>query len=143
MLVKLKSLLVDLRTVGIQIDEDNIVSAPALWNGVSVSLNASGQIDPTIVWQVIWELYEIKFRLEMLALDKYMVPEPQGDSDEAEMLREGWYDRESQAHSCWPGLPHLPKYAEPGLSSLRGVYRVRYVKGLFDLVWAWPGPKPL
>lgn len=142
MLTQLKSVLEDSRSVGIQIDADNIASVPALWNGVKVNLNASGQIDPSIVRQVIWELYEIKFRLEMLVLDRYMVPEPQGDTDEVEMLKEAWYEREFQVHRCWPGLPHLPKYTDPGFSSQRGTYRICYLKGLFDLVKAWPGVKP-
>ncbi|KAE9402360.1 hypothetical protein BT96DRAFT_991331 [Gymnopus androsaceus JB14] len=91
-------LLEDSCSVGIQIDADNIVSVPALWNGIKVNLNASGQIDANIVRQVIWELYEIKFCLEMLMLDRYMVLEPQGDTDEVEMLKEAWYEREFQVH---------------------------------------------
>ncbi|KAE9385900.1 hypothetical protein BT96DRAFT_1006616 [Gymnopus androsaceus JB14] len=142
MLMQLKSVLEDSRSVGIQIDADNIASVPALWNGVKVNLNASEQIDPSIVRQVIWELCEIKFCLEMLVLDRYMVPEPQGDTDEVEMLKEAWYEREFQVHCCWPGLPHLPKYTDPGFSSQRGTYRICYLKGLFDLVKAWPGVKP-
>ncbi|KAE9384923.1 hypothetical protein BT96DRAFT_950225 [Gymnopus androsaceus JB14] len=78
----------------------------------------------------------------MLVLDRYMVPEPQGDTDEVEMLKEAWYEREFQVHCCWPGLPHLPKYTDPGFSSQRGTYRIFYLKGLFDLVKAWPGVKP-
>ncbi|KAE9389069.1 hypothetical protein BT96DRAFT_947143 [Gymnopus androsaceus JB14] len=142
MLTQLKSVLKDSCSVGIQIDADNIVSVPALWNGAKVNLNTSGQIDPSIVWQVIWELYEIKFCLEMLVLDRYMVPEPQGDTDEVEMLKEAWYEREFQVHHCWPGLPYLPKYTDPGFSSQHGTYHICHLKGLFDLVKAWLGVKP-
>ncbi|KAE9384922.1 hypothetical protein BT96DRAFT_950224 [Gymnopus androsaceus JB14] len=41
MLTQLKSVLEDSRSVGIQIDAENIASVPALWNGVKVNLNTS------------------------------------------------------------------------------------------------------
>lgn len=143
MLENLKLLLADSQSVGIEIEANTLTSAPALWKGVAVNLNTQGQMDTTIVQEVMWELYEIRFRLEVVSLDRYMVPEPLGDSDEADMLREAWYEREMIVHHCWPGLAHAAKYVEPGLSSYRPLgYRVRYLKGLFNLIRGWPGLKP-
>lgn len=144
MLDILTSLIRESNSIGIQLDADRIATAPAYWNDEVVQCNAYGSLDPQIVREVVWELYEAKFRLEMLAIDRYMVPEPQGDSEEAQMLKEAWYAREAEIHRCWPGLAHRPRISQPGLSTHSNqLPRAQYLKGLFDLVRGWPGRKPI
>lgn len=106
MLGELRSLLKSSHATGIAIDVDHIMSAPALWNGVNVNVTASGELDPRIVWEIVWELLEAKFCLKLLMLDKHLVPEPVGESDEDDMMREIWYERDTQVHRCWPGLSY-------------------------------------
>jgi len=144
MLDILRSLVRESHSMGIQLDEYKISSAPAYWNGQLVQRNAYGSLDPRIVREIVWELYEAKFRLEMLTIDRHMVPEPEGDGEEAEMLKEAWFARELEVHQCWPGLAHCPRIAQPGFSSHSNQpLRVRYLKGLFNLVKGWPGEKPI
>ena len=73
-----------------------------------------------------------------------MVPEPKGDGEEVEILREAWFAREMVVNQCWPGLVHPPLIMQPGLSSHSNQPpHVCYLKGLFDLVKGWPGIKPI
>lgn len=144
MLDLLKSFIKESNSAGIVLNEHSISSAPAYWNGQLIQCNAYGSLDPQIVWEVVWELYEAKFRLEMLTIDRKLVPEPEGDGEEAEMLREVWFARELDVHRCWPGLAHCPSIAHPGFSSKSNQpLRARYLKGLFHLVKGWPGKKPI
>lgn len=115
MLVELQSLMESSHATGIEINMEHLTSAPALWNGSDLA--SSGALDPHIVQQIVWELYEAKFRIELLTLDKCLVPEPLGETDEAELMREIWYEWDIKVHRCWPGLSYRPLYAHPGLSS--------------------------
>lgn len=92
MMELLRALMKDSTSSGIQLDERNITTAPACWNGAEVNLNASGQIRAEIVQEIIWELYEAKFRLEMFLIERKMVPEPTGSGEEWEMVQEIWYE---------------------------------------------------
>lgn len=122
------------------LDEDALSSAPTYWNERLVDRDV---LDPSIVREIVWELYEAKFRLELLTLDRHMVPEPQGDSEESEMLRERWFAREVEVHRCWPGLAHRPNTRHCGFSSHSDQpNRFRYLEGLFHLIKGWPGRKP-
>ncbi|KAE9389900.1 hypothetical protein BT96DRAFT_1002823 [Gymnopus androsaceus JB14] len=69
MLDILRSLVRESHSMGIQLDKNKISSAPAYWNGQLVQHNAYGLLDPQIVWEIVWELYEAKFCLEMLTID--------------------------------------------------------------------------
>lgn len=73
-----------------------------------------------------------------------MVPEPVGSGDEWEMAQEIWYERERLVHRCWPGQAHRPQSSRPGFSTIGdNSLRIPFVKALFNLVQAWPGPKPI
>ncbi|KAE9397091.1 hypothetical protein BT96DRAFT_941147 [Gymnopus androsaceus JB14] len=143
MLEILKALVKESHSSGIVINEHNLSGMPAYWKGQLVQCNASGSLDPQIVWEVVWVLYEAKFRLEIRTLDRYIVPQPEGDSEEVEMLRESWFARELEIDRCWPGLAHCPRSTQPGFSTHSNEpLRIRYLKGLFNLVKGWPGEKP-
>lgn len=140
MLAELRTLLESSHSTGVILNMENLTSAPALWNGINIT--SPSALDPNIIREIVWELYEAKFRIELLMLDKHLVPEPVGESDEAELMREIWYEWDIQVHHCWPGLAYRPLYAHPGLSSSRAQsLRISYLKGLFDLVQGWPGDK--
>lgn len=143
MLGKLKEVLKQYHSTGIIIDEDNLASIPATWNSLPVTLDSAGALPSSLVQQVTWELYELQFRLELITLDRYMVPEPQGSGDGIQLERQLWLAREAKVSLCWPGVTCSPRYVEPGFSSLlKQSVRVPYVKAFFELVRAWPGPKP-
>lgn len=101
---------------GISLDANGLITGPALWSGVELHVNGSGQLSPQIVQEIIWELYEAKFRLEMFIIEHRMVPEPVGHNDQAEMAREIWYKRELLVHRCWPVPAYRPSCQNPGFS---------------------------
>lgn len=53
MMELLRALMKDSKSSGIQLNESNITTAPARWNGVEVTLNASGQLDVGVVREII------------------------------------------------------------------------------------------
>ncbi|KAF9073013.1 hypothetical protein BDP27DRAFT_1417480 [Rhodocollybia butyracea] len=125
---------------GILIDEENIVKLPATWNNKEVKLNSQGLLDHQLMREILWELCEARFWLEIIMLDHAMVPEVQGAEENSEVRRQL---RDVKRHLCWPGLPYRPEFQHLGSSSfLKQDVRLPYVKALFDLVSAWPGPKP-
>ncbi|KAF9061104.1 hypothetical protein BDP27DRAFT_1369952 [Rhodocollybia butyracea] len=69
MLVELRKLIKDSCSMGIELNE----------------LTEAGTVDDQIVQEVMWELYESNFRLELIQLDRYMVSEPVEDGDEVEL----------------------------------------------------------
>lgn len=132
----LQSLVKESHSRGIVLDEQNISSAPARWNNQLVQCNTYGSLDPQLVCEVVWELYEAKFRLEILTIDRHLVPEPQGHGEEVQMQKEEWFLREL--------LAHHPYITQPGLSSSSNhSLRTQYLRGLFYLVKGSPGKKPL
>lgn len=130
-------------STGMSLHENNLITGPALWNGVELHVDGSGRLSPQIVQEIIWELYEAKFRLEMFMIDRKMVPEPLGHDDQAKMAQEIWYERELLVHRCWPGQAHHPSHQNPGFSQHHShSSHIPFVKALFNLVQGWPGPKP-
>ncbi|KAJ3739147.1 hypothetical protein DFH05DRAFT_1457453 [Lentinula detonsa] len=141
MMKELDSLVKECREFGVTLDTKNLARVPAMWGERVITLDAAGNIDQEVCQQVVWELFEIKFRHELFALDKWLVPKQEGDSDDAVIQREAWYQRELLVYRCFPGLAYKPM--EPGFSSHRDhSYRVEYVRGLYNLMRGWPGPKP-
>lgn len=76
MLEKLRGIVAESQSIGISIDEENIVSTPATWNNKEVTLNAEGSLDHHLVQEILWELFEGYFCLEIITLDCAMVPKP-------------------------------------------------------------------
>lgn len=144
MLALLEGLIDSSQSSSITLDVKTTIRAPAFWNGAEVHLNALGQLDSRIVQEIIWELYEAKFRLELIALHHKMLPKPQGSGEQFELAQEIWYDRERLVYRCWPGQAHCPQYKRPGFSTITDyAQRIPFVKALHILFQTWPGPKPL
>ncbi|THU93536.1 hypothetical protein K435DRAFT_615750, partial [Dendrothele bispora CBS 962.96] len=58
---------VDETRSGIQLKLENLSSAPVTWRGRDFA--ASEELSPTVVQEIVWEISEISFRLELMALD--------------------------------------------------------------------------
>ena len=69
MLDILTSLVKESHSMGIELDEGRIAAAPAYWNDQVVQSNAYRSLEPQIVQEVVWELYEAKFHHEMCTID--------------------------------------------------------------------------
>ncbi|KAJ3832709.1 hypothetical protein F5878DRAFT_702762 [Lentinula raphanica] len=59
------------------------------WSGELIEVNSHGELDSRVVTEVLWELLEVNFRMELITLDRAVVPEPQGDSNDSVLLRDG------------------------------------------------------
>ncbi|KAJ3963643.1 hypothetical protein EV361DRAFT_943419 [Lentinula raphanica] len=147
MLHKLKEVVKGSRQYGIDIDDSNIASAPALWKGSPVLVLNNGMPERDVVQAAVWELYEINFRLELIMLDRELLPEPVGDGEYGERLRHKWMEREVTLNQCWPGLPFRPDISCAGLSSYDGSFesippRIPFLKAFHQVIQSWPGEKP-
>ncbi|KAJ3773183.1 hypothetical protein FB446DRAFT_642123, partial [Lentinula raphanica] len=143
MLQELKDVVADSRQYGIEIDVDNIATATAFWRGAPVIVLNNGMPESDVVVAAIWELYEINFRMELLILDRKLIPEPARDDE-----RDEWMERETVINQCWPGLMFRPDSGSPGLSSYDNAFdhyrrRIPFLKAFHHLVQSWPGPKPM
>ncbi|KAJ3964095.1 hypothetical protein EV361DRAFT_834953 [Lentinula raphanica] len=147
MLHELKEVVKDSRQFGIDIDDSNIASVPALWKGAPVLVLNNGMPEPDVVQAAVWELYEINFRLELIMLDRELLPEPVGVGEYGQQLRHEWMEREVVLNQCWPGLAFRPDTTCAGLSSCDKypetiTPRIPFLKALHQVVRSWPGAKP-
>ncbi|KAJ3741062.1 hypothetical protein EV360DRAFT_90391 [Lentinula raphanica] len=88
------------------------------WSGDIVEVDSNGELDSRVVTEILWELLEVNFRMELITLDRAVVPEPQGHARQ-------------------------PLITSPGLSSNRPYeYRLVFLKALATVLKSWPGVKP-
>ena len=91
-------------------------------------------LEPTLAPTVIWEVFELGFRHELLALDRLLVPMndvPEADSRREEILAEVFDARDVYR------LHALPE-SGVGLSAKVPERRARCIQGLRDVVIRWP-----
>ena len=106
------------------------------WKGNSVAKKPDGSLDDQVVREMLWELYELSFRLELLALDKRM--------SRAETVDEV-LDRQEKVNLCFAGghsknfmlfPPEIP-VANAGLASDSIEGRRPFVVALARLMTGW------
>jgi len=109
------------------------------WDGMLVlkaeQLQGAFQVPPHVGKQVVWELFENNFRLELLALDRCVRPRSSTDAGEAEQQ-----DDEVKSvfpHSSWLSLT-MPKWDE-GLGAEYLGDRKVYLENFRKLLASWPG----
>ncbi|THU88003.1 hypothetical protein K435DRAFT_803851 [Dendrothele bispora CBS 962.96] len=115
---------------GVMLDLRNLPASPASWLGQQLSLDKQPPVQVTR--QILWELYEVSFQLEMMALDQELLPQS------------NWGIRQLDLSSCWHGLPFAADLnsGNIGLGSSSFEKRLPFVQALHAVVRAWPGPKP-
>jgi len=109
------------------------------WDGALVlkaeQLSGSFQVAPYVGKQVVWELFENNFRLELLALDRCVRPRSSTDTGEAER-------QDDEVKSVFPRLSWLslamPKWDE-GLGAAHFGDRKVYLENFRKLLVSWPG----
>ncbi|KAE9390413.1 hypothetical protein BT96DRAFT_946157 [Gymnopus androsaceus JB14] len=112
--VVLTELIARSKVDGVRLETDNLGEAPPRWNGLV--LNES-KLLVTVVREILWELNELSFRYELLALDRKLIPELQGDGREDDEQRTEWQNREDLIANCWPGPIFQVRTKYPGLSA--------------------------
>ena len=105
---------------------------PVYWHGSRID-NVGGDLAPAI----LWELFELSFRYELLALDRYLRPsESRSRPEEAR--------REDLLAKVFPGhwlraVNSLPSVDSPGLFAELPQRRVSALNALRDVLLRWPG----
>ncbi|THU92862.1 hypothetical protein K435DRAFT_862048 [Dendrothele bispora CBS 962.96] len=115
---------------GVKVQVESLASAPVLWRGSALE---HGEIPSTeLVKEVLWELYEISFHLELMTLDRQLLPELD------------WNERQLVLNRCWPGLAFRVDLNETdkGLSGSTLVNRLPFIHSLYSVMSQWPGEKP-
>jgi len=93
------------------------------------------QIPPRLGQQMVWQLFENNFRLELLALDRCVRPRSGMDADAATVL-DGEV-LEVFPHASWV-VARIP-IAHEGLGALEPMDRVVYLERFRALLSSWPG----
>ncbi|KAF7792927.1 hypothetical protein EIP86_004030 [Pleurotus ostreatoroseus] len=106
---------------------------PAIWNEVNVEF-ITGPLWSTVCREVTWEVAEIAFRLELMRLDRYLVPNT-GDPIADRM-------RINQINAVFPAsrgilMKRLPTRAD-GLATIHRGDWAPYVESLRILISSWP-----
>ena len=100
-----------------------------------IELNGVFDIPPLVGRQMVWELFENNFRLELLALDRCVRPRLGMDAAAAVAL-------EDEVVQVYPStvwmVARLPTFHE-GLGALELMDRVVYVERFRKLLSSWPG----
>ncbi|THU99076.1 hypothetical protein K435DRAFT_659668, partial [Dendrothele bispora CBS 962.96] len=122
---------VDETRSGIRLKLEHLSSAPVTWRGRDFA--ASEELSPTVVQEIVWEISEISFRLELMALDRSLAPHAD------------WEQRQSVLGDCWMGTPfHIDlSGTKSGLGRNNFNSRLPHLQSLFQVMKLWPGPKPI
>ncbi|THU82091.1 hypothetical protein K435DRAFT_872672 [Dendrothele bispora CBS 962.96] len=109
---------------------ETIPTADVEWRGEALSQDRLPR--PEVAREILWELYEINFRMELLMLDRTLLPQAE------------WGLRQNDLSDCWLGLPFHVNLDNggSGLGSPSFLQRLPYTRALYYVVRAWPGPKP-
>ncbi|THU86473.1 hypothetical protein K435DRAFT_868264 [Dendrothele bispora CBS 962.96] len=109
---------------------ETIPTADVNWRDEALSQDRLPR--PEVAREILWELYEINFRMELMTLDRTLLPQTE------------WGLRQNELSDCWLGLPFHVNLdnGSSGLGSPSFLQRLPYTRALYYVVQAWPGPKP-
>lgn len=133
---------------------DNITAIPLTWHGHSVDL--SQPLNPQVTQPILWELLEVSFRWELLALDRWLydvraAPEEPGEPGELPQSGSrpwGPLDASTQADreaAVLSGIPHfggglLPDLTisqDVGFAAKESRERAEALAALWDVMAGW------
>ena len=112
-----------------------------VWRGKEVVKNEDGSLGDQVVREMLWELYELSFRLELQALDKGL------------SMARGWeaiIEREEMVNKCFAGgdssnfglTPPVIPVSNAGLASDDLEERGPYIVALARLMMGWTVGRP-
>jgi len=111
------------------------------WKGLEVRLKADGTMEDGLVKEMLWELFEMSFRVELQALDKELMKATDLDNilDRQDMVRNCFAGREGAEFVLYP--PTIPE-ENVGMASDLLEDRRPYIIALARLMHDWPVRKP-
>ena len=115
-----------------EIDFEKLAFIPAVWRGIEMPPNRLPELH--IAKQILWELYEINFRLEFTSMDSVLCKSGE--------LRE---DRQILIDNlCWYNGTITPDWdsSDKGLNAKDLLARAEQLSGLHTIMSSWSGPRP-
>ncbi|KAH7903535.1 hypothetical protein BJ138DRAFT_1020478, partial [Hygrophoropsis aurantiaca] len=106
------------------------------WRGQLIPISTLSDPPTRLMRQILWELYELNFRFELLALDHIMAPE---------IWEEAPVERRELLYSIFPGEGGLVMWSGPLPSEEEGLFcgsfkqAAPYVESFRKLLWSWNG----
>ncbi|KAL0565908.1 hypothetical protein V5O48_016111 [Marasmius crinis-equi] len=116
----------------LSLNPDNLEKVEPSWNGHKVA--GSTVPSPSIMHEILWELFELNFRQELLALDR-----------ELDTSGMNPYDRQQLLNKCWVGSADVV----PSTGDSRGLgndtieVRAPFIRALHKVMSTWRIGKPL
>jgi len=107
------------------------------WQGAKVLDGSTATIPPWIITEVLWDLYEHNFRLELRALDRCIMAEDWKDPVKASI-------RNQLIKAVFPGdggymVGPLPQHHK-GVAAEQWQDRLHYIEAFRKVLSSWPGP---
>ncbi|THU97074.1 hypothetical protein K435DRAFT_857976 [Dendrothele bispora CBS 962.96] len=114
----------------VELTFETLPTADVEWRGEALLLDRLPRLQ--VAKEILWELYEINFRMELMTLDRTL------------LLNVEWGLRQNELSHCWDGLPFHVNFdhSGSGLGSPSFLQRLPYTQALYYVIRAWPGPKP-
>ncbi|KAL0056772.1 hypothetical protein AAF712_016618 [Marasmius tenuissimus] len=118
-----------LRTHRLSFEYGDLSSLPACWH--NETLSDACLPEKAVVQEITWELCELGFRQDLVALDTKL--------DESNMVT---WERQNLLDSCWRGQADSVGGFE-GLGSVAFESRIPYLRSLHKVLSTWQGEKPM
>lgn len=119
-----------LKEAEVQLDLENLIGGQARWMDKEVK----GLPPPRIAREILWELCEVNFRNDVLALDKHL------DTSGMNLL-----DRQDLVGKCWIGTSSdvdCSTSTQAGIGASVVAMRLDYLRAMYQVVATWRPAKP-
>ena len=122
-----------LKTAGVSEASPNANLGPVYWRDEELPVDKLPR--PSVLWEILWELYELNFRLELFNLDQRASTNPLDSVVRIHRLR-----------SCFPDTSDFPfvkiTYANIGLVANDWKERLPFILALVKVMSCWGGSQP-
>lgn len=124
-----------LKTAGVSEASPDANLAPAYWRDEELAHDKLPR--PSVFWEILWELYELNFRVELFSLDRRASKNPLVDA-EISIQR---------LQRCFPDTSEFPfvkiPYVNVGLVANDWRERLPFILALVNVMSSWGGSKPM
>jgi hypothetical protein len=122
-----------LKTASVSEVSPDATLGPVYWR--EEELPADKLPRPSVLWEILWELYELNFRLELFSLDRRASRDPLDSMMRIQRLR-----------LCFPGTSDFPfvkmPYVNAGLVANDWRERLPFILALVNVMSRWEGSQP-
>lgn len=107
------------------------------WRGKQLTQGDIAQLDPVVIAEILWDLYEHNWRLELVSLDRVVMPALwwPGEAEDRDSLIRSLFHNNDYLVSQFPT-------SDQGLAALVWQDRAQYLKIFREIMSPWPGFPP-